>query len=92
MNFERCFILDTELRKIILTESNYLEIIKSLNGGVPERPKGSDCKSAGSTFGGSNPPPSTKFPKIGFRGCSSMVELQPSKLIAWVRFPSPAPF
>ena len=24
-------------------------------------------------------------------GCSSMVELQPSKLIAWVRFPSPAP-
>ncbi len=28
-------------------------------GGVPERPKGSDCKSAGSAFGGSNPPPST---------------------------------
>ena len=26
-----------------------------------------------------------------FRGCSSMVELQPSKLITWVRFPSPAP-
>jgi hypothetical protein len=25
------------------------------------------------------------------RGCSSMVELQPSKLVAWVRFPSPAP-
>ncbi len=25
-------------------------------------------------------------------GCSSMVELQPSKLIAWVRFPSPAPY
>jgi hypothetical protein len=24
-------------------------------------------------------------------GCSSMVELQPSKLVAWVRFPSPAP-
>ncbi len=23
-------------------------------------------------------------------GCSSMVEPQPSKLIAWVRFPSPA--
>ncbi len=29
-------------------------------GGVPERPKGADCKSAGSAFGGSNPPPSTK--------------------------------
>ena len=26
-----------------------------------------------------------------FRGCSSMVELQPSKLTMWVRFPSPAP-
>ena len=26
------------------------------------------------------------------RGCSSMVERQPSKLNAWVRFPSPAPF
>ncbi len=25
------------------------------------------------------------------RGCSSMVELQLPKLIAWVRFPSPAP-
>ena len=24
-------------------------------------------------------------------GCSSMVEPQPSKLAAWVRFPSPAP-
>ena len=24
-------------------------------------------------------------------GCSSMVELQPSKLTTWVRFPSPAP-
>ena len=24
-------------------------------------------------------------------GCSSMVEPQPSKLVAWVRFPSPAP-
>ena len=23
-------------------------------------------------------------------GCSSMVELQPSKLVTWVRFPSPA--
>ena len=28
-------------------------------GGVPEWSKGADCKSAGSTFGGSNPPPST---------------------------------
>ena len=27
----------------------------------------------------------------GAGGCSSMVELQPSKLVTWVRFPSPAP-
>ena len=30
------------------------------DGGVPERPKGTDCKSVGDAFGGSNPPPSTK--------------------------------
>ncbi len=28
-------------------------------GGVPERPKGPDCKSDGSAFVGSNPTPST---------------------------------
>ena len=28
----------------------------------------------------------------GLCGCSSTVEPQPSKLVAWVRFPSPAPF
>ena len=27
----------------------------------------------------------------GSCGCSSVVELQPSKLVVWVRFPSPAP-
>ena len=31
------------------------------NGGVPERLKGADCKSAGEAYGGSNPPPSTSF-------------------------------
>ena len=30
-------------------------------GGVPERSKGSDCKSDGIAFEGSNPSPSTKF-------------------------------
>ena len=29
-------------------------------GGVPERPKGADCKSAGVAYGGSNPPPTTR--------------------------------
>ncbi len=32
-----------------------------LRGGVPEWPKGSDCKSDGSALGGSNPPPSTRL-------------------------------
>ena len=32
-------------------------------GRVPEWPKGADCKSASSAFGGSNPPPSTKKTK-----------------------------
>ena len=30
-------------------------------GGVPERSKGSDCKSDGSAFEGSNPSPSTSI-------------------------------
>ena len=28
-------------------------------GRIPERPKGTDCKSAANCFGGSNPPPSS---------------------------------
>ena len=101
------------------------------SGQIPKRPNGSDCKSDGSAFTGSNPvlpttptPPTaterctlpgsrfgstSPFPTPGphlahdlayapagavsarYRGRSSMVERQPSKLIAWVRFPSPAP-
>ena len=61
-------------------------------GGVPERPKGSDCKSDVIDFEGSNPSPSTRFkrrPSIG--GYSLVVEPQPSKLMMRVRFPLPAP-
>src|SRR5438552_15591135 len=36
---------------------------RRLCGGVPEWPKGTDCKSVGDAFGGSNPPPSTLTPK-----------------------------
>ena len=32
-------------------------------GGVPEWPKGTDCKSVGEAFGGSNPPPTTSLNK-----------------------------
>ena len=31
----------------------------NMNGGIPEWPKGTDCKSAGTAFGGSNPPSPT---------------------------------
>jgi hypothetical protein len=31
------------------------------NGGVPEWSKGTDCKSVGDAFGGSNPPPTTSL-------------------------------
>ncbi len=31
------------------------------SGGLPERPMGADCKSAGYAFSGSNPLPTTKF-------------------------------
>ena len=62
------------------------------SGGVPEWPKGADCKSVGSAFGGSNPPPSTLNRFGGLCGRSSVVEPQPSKLITWVRSPSPAPY
>ena len=84
----------------------------SLLGGVPERSKGSDCKSDGSAFVGSNPTPSTTRPMssrawgsvpfgrfaivvstaLALRGgYSSVAEPQPSKLMARVRFPLPAP-
>src|SRR5437867_1458993 len=50
-------------------------------GGVPERSKGADCKSAGEAYGGSNPPPSTiLLCQSDLSGNSSVVERQPSKL------------
>ena len=36
-------------------------------GEVPERSKGADCKSAGSAFGGSNPPLSTTERRVNIR-------------------------
>ena len=43
-----------------------IPVTSSINtyGWVPERPKGTDCKSVVSDFGGSNPPPSTTKRKI----------------------------
>ena len=45
---------------ICLSFHNPQSAFRNQSGGVPERPKGTDCKSVGDAFGGSNPPPSTK--------------------------------
>jgi hypothetical protein len=53
-------------------------------GGLPEWPKGADCKSAGYAFDGSNPSPSTggaaKEEEANIAGVAQLVERQPSKL------------
>ena len=61
------------------------------SGGVAEWLKATDCKSVptGTKVRILLPPPFEAGRET--RGCSSMVELQPSKLATWVRFPSPAP-
>ena len=52
------------------------------SGRVPERSKGTDCKSVATGFEGSNPSPSTPemTGAINFAGVAQLVELQPSKL------------
>ncbi|GEM_PF-3096479 len=63
-----------------------------ISGGMPEWLKGTDCKSVGYAYVGSNPTPSTTVgSELRVRGYSSMVEQQPSKLNTRVRFPLPAP-
>src|SRR5438105_9946964 len=52
-----------------------------LFGRVPERSKGTDCKSVATGFEGSNPSPSTAATTGDeFAGVAQLVELQPSKL------------
>ena len=69
-------------------------------GGVAERSMAADCKSADVRLRWFKSNPLHHLPRreivavrrAEFGGCSSMVEPQPSKLVVWVRFPSPAPF
>src|SRR5580693_135904 len=66
--------------------------------GYPSGQRGQTVNLLAYAFVGSNPTPSTSegcgFVPLASAecGCSSMVERQPSKLITWVRFPSPAPY
>src|SRR5438270_8860021 len=61
---------------------------RPLRGSVPERPKGADCKSAGSAYGGSNPPrptllasrnprSSVEFPKLTHTSSWGLVAVKP---------------
>lgn len=62
------------------TTSNELT---QLNGRIPKRPTGSDCKSDGSPFAGSNPAPLT----IITASIVYPVKREPSKLRKWVQVP-----
>ena len=44
----------------------------AINGWIPEWPKGTDCKSAANSFGGSNPPSPTSVPKIWLKDISAV--------------------
>ena len=59
-----------------LVSSSFFESFTNNSGGLPEWPKGADCKSAGYAFDGSNPSPST----AEIAGVAQLVERQPSKL------------
>ena len=57
-------------------------------GGCGEVVNASDCGSDTRGFDSLQPPHN----RISLSGCSLMAKPQPSKLMLWVRFPSPAPF
>ena len=61
-----------------------------LNGWIPEWPKGTDCKSAATCFGGSNPPPSIELHKKLCR--SGGTGRRPGLKIPWVAIPVPVRF
>ena len=59
------------------------------NGQIPEWPKGTDCKSAGNAFGGSNPPSPILFILLCRSGGTGR---RPGLKIPWVVIPVPVRF
>ena len=57
------------------TSSNLSAAQQSEYGGIPEWPKGADCKSVVSDFGGSNPPSPTKHEKSELLPCGDWVRI-----------------
>src|SRR3989338_7579876 len=62
-----------------------------MTGQLPKWSTGADCKSAALALRRFESFTAHLFYKVGRRGRSSVVELQPSKLVARVRFSQPAP-
>ena len=62
-----------------LTNESIFVIIHSVvkqHGSVPERPKGADCKSVVTDFGGPNPPAPTKIRGTTLCGAPCFVEVR----------------
>ena len=57
---------------VLRNQYNIVQLNMRYFGWIPEWPKGTDCKSAASCFGGSNPPPPIRAKKfallISYRG------------------------
>ena len=68
-----------------ITSSTKVHIRGLLYGSVPERPKGADCKSVVTDFGGPNPPAPTKNAEQ-FRSASENRRFSPVFFI-FLRFP-----
>ncbi len=57
-----------------------------MNGGVPEWSKGTDCKSVGDAFGGSNPPPSTIYHVRDYIGSALYFILNDSCITGYILY------
>ena len=61
-----------------------ISFVGSTYGGVPEWPKGTDCKSVGSAFEGSNPSPSTRLVSLQFCRLTFFVVIEGENAKEWI--------